>query len=108
MAAKTPDAYNTVFDPDTYIPVNAAAGVAPTATGAIAKNELVHRVYRFDDVADGSTWPSGIPGIVHLATQKIGTEQLADARLTTAATGLVTFTVASGTPDFYLHVWSRG
>lgn len=113
MAAKTPIAFGGTNYCDTLneIPVYAEGGLEPSgggsANGFLPKHDLRHRVFRFDNVASGSTWPSGIRGIVCLATDRIGSEALADAKLTTAETGLVTFTTSSGTPDFFLHVWSR-
>lgn len=108
MAAKTPysgDSYLTIAD--RVLPTNTASGAAPGAA-FIEEAGTALRVYRFDDVATGSTWESGIKNIIHLATQRIGSETFADARLTTTATGLITFTTSSGTPDFFLYVWSLG
>lgn len=114
MADVSPGAYTTYGDPLRVIPAMLAGTAPSNGTPAFLNYEsLVHRVFYFDDVDTGDTWTSGIPGIVALAWSNdfSNDADFCSARLTTLATGVITFTVLgtdAADAQGFLHVWSRG
>lgn len=111
MADVTPSSFATYGDPLTMIPC-VPAGTAPGAgtPAFVRKHALKHRCFYFADIDTGDTWTSRISGIVGVAfaRDEFVAAEFADARLTTAATGLITFTTSGSDASGFLHVWSRG
>jgi hypothetical protein len=95
--------------PSVYGGVNAGgASLITNGTHHANANDLDLQIYFFASVDNGSTWASGIPGIVALAVQgdDIDTDRVA-ATLTDAASGAVEFGSENGTTPCWVWVLRR-
>ena len=112
MAAETPElARDTSGYTDPSVPtvwggVN-AGGASLITNGTHFPNAGAFKldIYFFDAIDNGSTWASGIQGIVALAVQgdDIDTDRVS-ATLTTAATGAIEFGSENGSTPCWLLV----